>query len=694
MSRRYLWLAAALAALVACAKAQEEPIVLEPVQAEEDNEPWVLKNIIDKFLPGSGGPVTISADYGGTRAHIDMNDEGTFARWEWGSGDAFRMFAFSGNQYQVSEFTTTGSGSEAEFTSRYGIDLASPFYAVFPIPGRATTHGGRPMFGVNVPATQEAVPGGIKDGYTVAYAVARNLTDFVHFSPLSSLVRFRMSGSVVSQVKTVTIKGTGTVAGDIVFLGNDDGTAAFTEQVWFTGDVKSNTVTLSGDFVAGQDYYLVLKPGEQSRFQMIFADDTGQSTTLTSKSFTFPQGRVSDFGTIDLGNEFTDDNATYEPIRYMTATAGAPKPVTIAVVPDGFTKDQLSTYELLAKSGIDALMNTEPYKTYKDFFNVWILQKPSNESGAGVTDGNGNIREPVDNAFGSRWGADSYSDMKANDSELFSFVNENCPDIKDGTHSIMEVPIILLINDTRFGGICHSYSTGQGYGMVPYVYEGGPISWSYPNVTPSTNDPLPEPVTDEVLQANFHWTTEEEYAAMGHSDGDWRNVLVHEFGGHCFGRLADEYWSSGSLNYQGGPLSDQNWSVPFALNLASDPTAVPWQAEVMDYPLETLVAKDPNYGRIGIFQGGRYALYGRWRSEMISCMIDNRCYFSAWQRMLIVKRIMSLSGSTFDAASFWANDVTVDPVRDVQSSPVMGGIELPRRVMPPLAPPVLHEVTE
>ena len=112
----------------------------------------------------------------------------------------------------------------------------------------------------------------------------------------------------------------------------------------------------------------------------------------------------------------------------------------------------------------------------------------------------------------------------------------------------------------------------------------------------------------------------------------------------------------------------------------------------MNYPLETLVEKDPNYGRIGIFQGGGTKMFGRWRSEMISCMIDNRYYFSTWQRMLIVKRIMSLSGSEFNASSFWEKDVTTDPVRDVQSSKVMGGIELPHREMPLLPPPVLHEV--
>ena len=599
------------------------------------------------------------------------------------------MYAFKEDRSssQSATFTTDGNGAYADFTTQQGITLNPPFYSVFPTPGKLFVYENQPLFGVNIPEEQEAVPGGIKDGYTVAFATAQNLTDHVHFDPLVSLVRFRMSGSVVSQVKTVTIKGTSPLAGDIVILGAADGSAAIVDQVWFTEDVRSVTVTLSGAFESGQDYYLVLKPGEQPRFQMVFADDSGHSTTMTAKaSFTFPQGSISDFGTIDLGSEFTDENTVYEPIQYMTASAGAPKPVTIAVVPDGFTNEQMDTYVMLAKSGIDALMKTEPYKTYKDYFNVWILREDSRESGASVTDGNGKIESPVDNRFGSMWGP-GYRDMTAMYADdLFEFVTKKCPDISNGIHTIAEVPILLLINDERYGGICQSYSNGQGYGMVPYTDKGDPISWSYPNVTPSTN----EPISPDEMSTSYHGTTDEEYTTMGRNIGDWRNTLVHEFGGHCFGRLGDEYWPSNQLTYESGPLAVQTWPVPFSLNVASDPTSVPWQADVLDLQ-STLTEIDPNYGRIGIFQGGGTVMFGRWRSEMISCMIDNRFYFSTWQRMLIVRRIMTLSGSTFDAASFWANDVNIDPVRDGSSSQTKRNRSLPVREVPLLPPPVLHE---
>jgi hypothetical protein len=690
MNRRILWTLAALAVLVACDKTQEDSVVsqLSPVV---EGESHVLTNMFSLFKPATGDPVTLRADFGGTRAHIDMNAEGTYAEWVWKAGDTFRMFAVDGSSYTYSQFSTEESGALVEFSTQNSISADPPFYAVFPVAGKISLYEGQPLFGVNIPAEQEAVSGGIKDGYTVAYATMQNTTDFIHFQSMVSLVRFRMSGSVVSKVKTVTIKGAGQVAGDIVILVKSDGSPELIDDIWFTSDSKSQTVMLTGDFVAGQDYYLVVKPGTLSRFQMVFADEEGNSTTKTANNFTFPQSRISDFGTIDLGEAFEDKAIDYEPILYMTASAGAPKPVTIAVVPDGFRKEEMSVYEDLAKSGIDALMDTEPYKSYSQYFNVWILRAASKQSGASVTDGYGNIVTLVDNYFGTKWGQDSYNDMTADSDFVFEFVSEHCPDIQDGTHTIAEVPILIIINDERYGGRCLNYSNGQGYGMVPYTDRGGGLFWPYPDVASSTDDPLPTPVDNDVLNAYFHWTTDEERSELGNNTGDWRNTLVHEFGGHCFGRLGDEYWPNDQLSYVSGPVSSQSWPVPFALNLASNPTAVPWEADVLDYPLESLVAKDPNYGRIGIFQGGDNKTYGRWRSEKVSCMIDNRFYFSTWQRMLIVKRIMTLSGSTFDATSFWQKDVTLDPVRDMRSSPVVGDQSRPVRNVPLLPPPVLYE---
>ena len=37
----------------------------------------------------------------------------------------------------------------------------------------------------------------------------------------------------------------------------------------------------------------------------------------------------------------------------------------------------------------------------------------------------------------------------------------------DGSHTINEVPVLIIINDERYGGIAHSTNTGKTYCMVP-----------------------------------------------------------------------------------------------------------------------------------------------------------------------------------------------------------------------------------
>ena len=690
MSRRIFWAVAALVALAACSKTQEEPVV-SPLAPAVEGESAVLPNLFSLFQPATGGPATLGADFGGTRAHIEMNAEGTFADWVWKAGDSFLMFAVGPQRYYTALFTATEGGSTAEFTTRNTLTQDPPYQAVFPGSNKIYKPTSEEVqFGIHIPPAQVAVPGGIQDGNTVAVAVTQNLTDFIHFQSVVSLIRFRMSGAVASQVKTVTVKGSAPMAGDLVLAVYTDGSTQYFDNLSFDEDVKSQRVTLTGDFAAGQDYFLVLKPGTQPSFKMVFSDGAGHSTTKTASNITFPQSRISDFGTIDLGDAFEDEDLAYEPIAYMTATAGAPKPVTIAVIPDGFTKDELNSFTNLAKSGIDAMMSTEPYKSYAQYFNVWFLPAASKESGANVTDGKGNVVTPVNNRFGSGWGP-GYGDMKANADDIFEFVTENCPDIVNGKHTIAEVPVLVIINDTRYGGICHNYANGQSYCMAPYSENGGGLSWGYPTWSAATDNPLPTPITDDILIQNAHKTPASERDPLGNSTGDWRNILVHEFGGHSVGRLGDEYWPDDELTYNLGAVIGHDWPVPLSLNVSADPYAVPWQNDVLDYPLASLVAKDPNYGRIGIFQGGDRYTFGRWRSEKISCMIDNRFYFSTWQRMLIVKRIMTLSGSTFDPASFWAKDVTIDPVRDIHSSPVAGSQPRTFREVPLLPPPVLHE---
>ena len=694
MKRVYLFVAAALL-LGGCAKEETQVSSLP----EEASSGLVS---CEALTPTEKGWTVVRAgldDGAETRSRIEMNDAGSEAAVLWTEGDHFTsLFAKEGtDSYYSTTFTTAEDGVPvASFTNPYNLDGYYGFHCFYPDKTAWGNYKGERIFGFDLPAEQTAVPGGTEEGLNRAYAYADrlswNLQEPLKFHNLTSLIKFRLSGDVASLISEVTFIGSGTLAGDIVFRVTGEGLA---EYPGIHYDSSYSQVVLKGEFEAGKDYYIALWPRKLNGFRMVFSDDAGNSTTkYSSKAVSFEASRIKDFGTIDLGDTFEDMNdGSLDPVKYMSATEGT-KPVTIAVIPEGFTKEELPLYENLAKAGVNALFDTEPYRTYRNRFNVYILKVASHESGASVTDGNGNITKKVSSYFGARWGESSYGDMRAEASTVFSFVSEKCPDIVSGIHTIQEVPIVMIINDIRYGGISSIYSNGQGYAMVPYTYEGDGIGWTLPSYVAATDDPLPEPVTDDVVQRYTRNRTQADLNEVGGRNyGDWRNTLVHEFGGHCFARLGDEYWTTKSYNPD--PISGHTWPVSYSLNVAYDYFAVPWQGELLDR-LDELVNRDALYGRIGVFQGaGGGSLFGRWRSEKISCMIDNRFYFSAWQRYLITKRIFTLSDDldSFSFDSWLAKDVTVDPVRDKVSAGTPGGAPDHRSytLVGPLPPPILVE---
>ena len=317
----------------------------------------------------------------------------------------------------------------------------------------------------------------------------------------------------------------------------------------------------------------------------------------------------------------------------------------------------------------------------------------SNESGAGITDESGKILTPVDNYFGSRWPEKSYSNMTADDGTVMSYLSSHIPEIVSGELAQIDVPAVLLINDDRYGGICHVKGNGWSYAQVPYQYFGKKtIRWSFPAV---------QAVNVQDDSQGSRPTTTEEKDEMGQMVGDWRNTFLHEFAGHGYGRLADEYWKATTKYTKPGAIASHSWTVSYALNVSGYYGSVPWKADLLDH-LDEWTARNPDYGRISIWHGGHTSLYYRWRSEKTSCMIDNRPYYSAWQRILIVRKIMEKTGETFDMDEFIAKDVTVDPIRPVvpaTASPEERSQILMRArsqallvpEMPMLPPPVLED---
>ena len=246
--------------------------------------------------------------------------------------------------------------------------------------------------------------------------------------------------------------------------------------------------------------------------------------------------------------------------------------------------------------------NIEPYKTYKEYFNVYAVVGVSDDSGMGT------LNTIKDAKFGSTFGEKNL--VQPNMNECFKYackapINDN----------IAQTLIVLVENTTEYGGVCYMYGDGSAVACCPKSADAYPY--------------------------------------------DFRGIVQHEAGGHGFGKLADEYIyhnafiSTCTCKDGCGHVDDFNRGKANGwyrnLELTGDMNEVAWSHFIFH----------PKYSNVvDIYEGGYFHTRGVYRSEPTSCMNNNIPYFSAISRQAMVERIMEYAGETFDLDTFIEKDVT------------------------------------
>ena len=369
-----------------------------------------------------------------------------------------------------------------------------------------------------------------------------------------------------------------------------------------------------------------------------------------------------------------DDDDEVTVTKYYSSTKT--KAIPFVIVSEGFTKSQLSNFRSKAKEMIDFIFSVDPYKQYKNYFNVYLIDVPSNESGADILDKS----IDRDTYFGAGWNEKSYSNMSADNNKVYSFVTTNCPDIASGKVTIDETAIIMLINDERYGGICHSTNLGRGYAMVPLT----------------KNDNGGDELNWRGIGGKYGTT----------NIGTWKNTALHEGGGHMFGRLEDEY-PTAVYYFLDDDLYGHNFTVPFGMNVSVDKVnKLYWSSFI---PTTQGMIQSGKYLYVSTFET-KLTTKSVFRAEEISCMDDNRAYFNAWQRWLIAKRIHDIAGESFTTSNFLSQDNQYQAIQsgvanrgtEGQATTTYNGLtpiypnsnaimssNYVENIYPPLAPPVL-----
>ena len=244
----------------------------------------------------------------------------------------------------------------------------------------------------------------------------------------------------------------------------------------------------------------------------------------------------------------------------------------------------------------------EPYKTYKDYFNVYAVLGVSDDSGMGT------LNTIKDAKFGSTFGEKNLVQPDMN--TCFEYACKAPID-----DNIAQTLIVLVENTTEYGGVCYMYGDGTAVACCPKSADAYPY--------------------------------------------DFRGIVQHEAGGHGFGKLADEYiyhnafistcTCTDGCGHVNDFLANKNRGWYANLELTGDMNEVGWSHLIFH----------PKYSNVvDIYEGGYFHSRGVYRSEPTSCMNNNIPYFSAISRQSMVERIMEYAGEKFDLDEFIAKDVT------------------------------------
>lgn len=281
--------------------------------------------------------------------------------------------------------------------------------------------------------------------------------------------------------------------------------------------------------------------------------------------------------------------------------------VNLIIMGDGFTQKDLEQggrYETIMQQAADYFFSIEPYQSYRDYFNVYMVVGESAEEGIG-TDNTFGMK--IKNKFGTTFG--SGTAITCDDELCFEYARkvEDLPKDKPLT-------IIIPLNSTKYAGTTYLYANGNSIALCPMSAEASP--------------------------------------------NDFEGLIHHEAGGHGFGFLCDEYVYYKTEMPESRKKDLREWQkLGFQCNLdfTNDLSAVLWK---------DFIGID-KYRQVGAYEGGYEYQYGVWRSEANSCMNDNIPYYNVQSRWSIVSRIMKLAGVDYTVHDFieadhvtWEGSVT------------------------------------
>lgn len=264
--------------------------------------------------------------------------------------------------------------------------------------------------------------------------------------------------------------------------------------------------------------------------------------------------------------------------------------IDIVLMGDGFTDRLIAdgTYAKVMNYAMEAFFTEEPYKSYREYFNVYYVNAVSvNE----VYD------EYSSTVFNCKFKGEGSSVISGNSSKVKDYalkaVDPQCMD---------DAVVIVILNSTTYAGTCYMF---------------------------------------EKSDADYGRGLTISYCPLCESDVVFTQVVTHEAGGHGFAKLGDEY--ADLLNFVSTiPDSEKkiisrrhNIGWYANVDITEDPAAVRWCRFLTDSRYE--------YEELGVYEEAFSYRYGAYRPSWQSIMRHNFGGFNAPSREAIYYRIHKLA---------------------------------------------------
>ena len=295
----------------------------------------------------------------------------------------------------------------------------------------------------------------------------------------------------------------------------------------------------------------------------------------------------------------------------QATAAGCSNYFNIVILGDGYQKKDLAVggkFEKSARSAMDSFFSIEPYKSFKDRFNVYMVAYESTDEGTDIK--SSGIEK--DTYFGSYCQGDG--NTAAYVADTAPVINAVKSAVGSADAQYYRSIAILLVNTDENAG-----STGYPFRDAKSGFVNGYASFAI-----------------AVLAANSTGTN---------------GLIKHEAGGHAFGRLADEYYTNGNTASSANMTDLSNWHAKgWYWNVNPSNSGNYYKFTNSAY----------SSSEVSYIEGAWGYQYGIYRPTQGGMMQGSTGVFNAPSRHAIYHRIITESQGT--SAYSWANFLEYDKV--------------------------------